>query len=109
MKLFIQIRNGQPYEHPIMEDNFMEVFSHIDINNLPPEFAVFERLHPPVIGKYEVYEGVQYEWIDGIVKDVHIVRDMTNEEIAAVDAEERALVVEFIESLQNHNIGVTRV
>jgi hypothetical protein len=109
MKLFIQIRDGQPYEHPILEDNFMEAFPHIDPNNLPSEFAVFERIPQPVVGKYEIYEGVRYEWIDGIVKDVHTVRNMTNEEITALDTEERALVVEFIESSQNHNIGVTRV
>ena len=109
MKLFIQIRNGQPYEHPIMEDNFMEAFPHIDPINLPPEFAVFERIPQPVLSKYEVYEGVRYKWFDGVVRDVHIVRDMTNEEIAAADAEERKLVNAAMKALESQNIGVTRV
>jgi hypothetical protein len=35
---------------------------------------------------YEVYEGVSYQWVDGVVKDVHTVRPMTDEERAAKDA-----------------------
>ena len=31
MRLFIQIRDGQPFEHPIIEDNFREAFPDIDI------------------------------------------------------------------------------
>jgi hypothetical protein len=27
-----------------------------------------------------VYEGVTYQWFDGVVKDVHSVRPMTDEE-----------------------------
>jgi hypothetical protein len=30
-----------------------------------------------------VYEGVSYQWVDGVVKDVHTVRAMTDEERAA--------------------------
>ena len=86
MELFIQIRDGMPYEHPIMGDNFRQAFPHIDPNNLPPEFARFERVPMPVIGDFEVYEGTIYEWFDGIVKDVHHVRPMTDEERSAKEA-----------------------
>lgn len=80
MNLFIRIKNNQPYEHPIFEDNFRQVFPYIDVEKLPPEFARFERIEAPIVGVYEVYEGVTYEWVDGIVKDVHHVRDMTEQE-----------------------------
>ena len=80
MDRFIQIRNGQPFEHPIMGDNFRQAFPHIDVNNLPPEFARFERVDQPIPKIFEVVDGVKYEWVDGIVKDVWQFRPMTEEE-----------------------------
>lgn len=80
MELFIQIRNGQPFEHPILGDNFREAFPHIDVDNLPPEFARFERVEEPQVGIFEVNQGVSYQWVGGVVKDVWVVRPMTNEE-----------------------------
>ena len=80
MELFIQIKDGQPFEHPIFGDNFREAFPHIDINNLPPEFARFERLpNPENATTFEVDE-VHYAWVEGVVKDVWTVRPMTDEE-----------------------------
>lgn len=86
MELFIQIRNGQPYEHPIMGDNFRQAFPDVDVNNLPPEFARFERVAPPVPGVYEVVDGPTYEWVADIVKDVWTIRPMTDEEQQQKDA-----------------------
>lgn len=80
MELFIQIRNGQPFEHPIFGDNFRQAFPNIDTNNLPESFAKFVRIETPVAGVYEAYEGVTYEWQDGVVTDVHHVRAMTADE-----------------------------
>lgn len=83
MKFVIRIKDGKPFEHPIFIDNFREAFPDIDLHNLPPEFAIFERVARPTIGVYEVYEGVTYEWFDNVVKDVHQVRLMTEEEKTA--------------------------
>lgn len=80
MELFIRIKNGQAFEHPIFGDNFRDVFQHVDVENLPPEFARFERSEPPLIGVYEVYEGVTYERRGDVFTDVHQVRQMTEEE-----------------------------
>jgi hypothetical protein len=80
MELYIRIKDGQPFEHPILGDNFRQAFPTVDTNNLPLEFARFERIERPVINVYEVYEGVTYQWDDGFVKDVHYVRPMTEEE-----------------------------
>lgn len=83
LELYIQIRDGQPHEHPIFADNFREAFPGVDTDNLPNTFAKFIRVAQPAIDTYEVYEGVTYEWVDGVVKDVHHVRPMTDEERAA--------------------------
>lgn len=83
LELYIQIRDGQPHEHPIFADNFRAAFSNVDTANLPTTFAKFIRVDPPEIDTYEVYEGVTYQWFDGVVKDVHSVRPMTDEEQTA--------------------------
>ena len=85
MELFIQIRNGQPFEHPIFGDNFRQAFPDIDVDNLPPEFAKFERVERPILGLYQVMiqDEPTYEFVDGLWKDVWQVRDMIAEEVAA--------------------------
>lgn len=85
MRLFIRIQDGVPFKHPILEDNFKQAFSNIDLNNLPPEFALFERIPRPTVDVYEVMESEDstYELIDGVYKDVWQKRDMTTEEKTA--------------------------
>jgi hypothetical protein len=82
MELFIQIKDGQPFEHPIFGDNFRQAFPDVDINNLPPEFARFERIQCPQLATLFQVDEVSYQWIDGIVKDVWTVREMTDQEKA---------------------------
>jgi len=82
MELFIRIKDGQPFEHPIFGNNFRQAFPNVDIENLPPEFARFIRVPVPEIGPYEIYEGVIYVLADGVCKDVHQVSQMTVEQIA---------------------------
>ncbi len=83
MNLYIQLQNGEPVNHPIMEDNLTQAFPEMDLNNLPDTFARFERVVPTMLGTYEINEGSTYEWADGIVKDVHHRRAMTEEERTA--------------------------
>lgn len=81
MRLFIRIKNGQPFEHPIMEDNFKQAFPHIDVDNLPAEFMnyVYEPYTAPIsILKKLVYT---YEIVDGVVKPKWEVVDKTEEEL----------------------------
>ena len=80
MELFIQIRDGQPYEHPIIGGNFRSAFPSIDPDNLPASFARFVRSDPPTVdGVYRVVVG-SYVWDQDIVRDNWIIRDMTSEE-----------------------------
>lgn len=91
LELYIQIRDGQPHEHPIFADNFKLAFPDVDVNNLPADrFAKFIRVAQPVPGTYEVYEGVTYEWVGDVVKDVHHVRPMTAKEKTAKTAQLKA-------------------
>lgn len=99
LELYIQIRDGQPFEHPIFADNFKMAFPDINVNDLPADqFAKFIRVEAPVPDTYEVYEGVSYQWVDGVVKDVHTVRAMTDEERAVRDAEIATAQAEALEA-----------
>lgn len=81
MELFIRIKDNMPFEHPILKENLLQAFPGIDVDNLPPEFSRFERITKPNgLGPYEIYVGSRYDWVDGIVKDIHDIRAMTNEE-----------------------------
>ena len=84
MELFIRIVDGQPFEHPIFGDNFRQAFPDVDVNNLPPEFARFERVACPSL-VYATLNSPQpsYQWVNGVVKDVWDVTQMTEQEKAA--------------------------
>lgn len=73
MRLYIQIKNGKPFEHPILEENLKQAFPDIDVDNLPDNFANFQRIQQPFVNEDEIAE-VTYEWVDGIVKDVWNIR-----------------------------------
>jgi hypothetical protein len=99
MNLYIRLVNGQPFEHPIFEDNFQAAFPDVDTNNLPANFARFERLQPAP-AKYEVPESVVYvKQQDGVVRDVWAYREMTDAEKAEVAAAEKRQV--YMEMLNN--------
>jgi hypothetical protein len=107
LELYIQIRDGQPFEHPIFADNFKMAFPDVNINELPADqFAKFIRVDAPVPDTYEVYEGVTYQWVDDIVKDVHNIRPMTDEERAAKDVELAELATQNANAL--HQIRMER-
>ena len=94
MELYIRIKDSQPFEHPIIGDNFRQAFPDIDTNNLPPTFARFTRLPEPALSVYELCEGCTYEWDGDIVTDVHHVRAMTAEEKTAKQDEAKAIWAE---------------
>jgi hypothetical protein len=107
LELYIQIRDGQPFEHPIFADNFKMAFPDVNINELPADqFAKFIRVDAPVPDTYEVYEDVTYQWVDDIVKDVHSVRPMTDEERVVKDVELAELATQNANAL--HQIRMER-
>jgi hypothetical protein len=81
MNMYIKLdENNNPINHPILENNFIEAYPEIDINNLPPTFAKFIRVAQPIPAVYSVYVNSTYEWDGDVVKDTHHFRDMTPEE-----------------------------
>ena len=82
-RLFIQMRDGQPYEHPITESNMRLAFPNLDLDNLPDTFAEFERVAPPELGPYEKNLQVSYELVDGKYKDVFTKENLTDAEKTA--------------------------
>lgn len=80
MRKFIRIVDGQPHQHPVLESNMRVALPYIDLDNLPDDWAEFVRIPMPEIGPYEIYQGVDYQWVDGKVQDVHLVREMIESE-----------------------------
>lgn len=81
MRLFIRIQDGQPFEHPILEDNFKQAFPHIDADNLPNGFADFVRVAPPIVGVFELLDTA-YQMVNGVWTDVYTISQMTAEQKA---------------------------
>ena len=84
MILYIRIENGQPVEHPAIEENLLLAFGTITENWEP-----FERIEPPVLGEYQKFDDphVTYEKINGVWTDVFHVIEMSVEEKEAKDKE----------------------
>lgn len=73
MNLYIKIVDGQPIEHPITEENLLHAFPHIQLPNLPPGYARFERvqLHEANLTLDTFEKPINtYAWVGGVVKDV---------------------------------------
>jgi hypothetical protein len=80
MNLYIRLKNGQPFEHPLSEDNLIQAFPDVDLNNLPEWIIPFKRIEAPVLNVYEVYGESTYVIVDGVATNNHVVRPMTDNE-----------------------------
>jgi len=98
-RLWIKVdENNVHIGHPRFESNLRQVMPNHDFDQGAPDgYMRFERVEPPTIGVYEIFEptiggnialafshnGLSYDIVDGVYKDVWHVRDMTAEEITA--------------------------
>lgn len=80
MNLYIKIKDGQPFEHPILEENLLQAYPGIDLNNLPNDISRFEKTDMPTIGPYDHSPSVEYVMENGIVKERWTVIPYTEEE-----------------------------
>lgn len=97
MDLLIQIdENGSPLNHPYLRTNLQLAFPEggFEGSNIPSGWLVFERVPEPEIGVYQKYDdskgadncdawehnGLEYQVVDGKVRDVWTVLDMTDAE-----------------------------
>ena len=83
MELFIRIKDGAPFEHPILGENFRQAFPDVDTENLPENFARFVRVQAPALGAYEKNQNVSYQLVDGVYTDIFTCEQMTAQEITA--------------------------
>lgn len=79
MELFIKLLNRHPVEHPIIRENMETSYPDVDLDNLPEDWARFERVTCPRLGTYETAECV-YEWDGDVVKDVWYIHEMSEVE-----------------------------
>lgn len=106
MKLFIQVRDGQPWQHPILPENLLQAFPGFDLDNPPAGFAPFIRVPQPgsdllPVGDLQVVECSYQLDVDGITyKDTWSVREMTFEEKTNAISNRRAAVTGMINSLK---------
>lgn len=77
MKLYIQIKNGSPINHPALEENLTQAYGKV-----PSDWELFKRLPAPEIDIYQVFDPQEpvYEKIGGVWQDVWKVRNMTDAE-----------------------------
>ena len=80
MYIFIQVKDGQPVNHPALPANLVQAFGAI-----PPDWEPFLRVPRPNPGVYEVVDSDEptYQKVDGVWTDVWSVRSMTPEEKTA--------------------------
>ena len=95
-RLWIKVdENNVHIGHPRFESNLRQVMPNHDFDQGAPDgYMRFERVEPPELGVYEMFEptiggnialafnhnGLSYDIVDGVYKDVWHVRDMTTEE-----------------------------
>lgn len=80
MKLYIQIVDNRPVNHPILEENLLMIFSEIELYT-GQDYVPFIRVENPVLGPYDKNVHHSYELIEGIAKDVWTVDRMNEHEI----------------------------
>jgi hypothetical protein len=80
MKLYIQTENGQPVNHPALEENLLQAFGVI-----PDNWIAFERIERPQIGVYDLFDQdyPEYQLDGGVYKDVWLIRPMNELEKTA--------------------------
>ena len=80
MNLYIETKNGQPINHPALEENLLQAFGAI-----PENWEPFIRVERPIPTVYQVLDSDEptYQKIDGVWTDVWALKDMTDAEKSA--------------------------
>jgi hypothetical protein len=87
MNLYIQVENGQPINHPSLEENLIEAFGAV-----PENWKPFIRLEPPNLEWSQTFQNpkVVYEKVNGVWADVFQIRELNAEEQDQKRAQEEA-------------------
>jgi hypothetical protein len=82
--LFIEIKDGQPINHPLVATNLIHIHDDFDVNNPPEKYVPFIR-HPQPVDliptAYQIVDSTYQLSSDGTYcEDFWYVRDMTDDE-----------------------------
>jgi len=105
MNLYIQMQDGQPWQHPLLEDNVLQAWPGIDLNNLPANLARFRRHQQPgpdvmPVGNFQVPICTYELASDGVYEDTWTVREMDDDEKRVTTKARKKSVAEQLESLK---------
>ena len=80
---FIQVKDGNPVDHPIVLDNVRQNWPDLDLMNLPDTWAYFDRKPPERPGPYQKNPVCRYQLYGGFTNrytDVWTFEEMTDSE-----------------------------
>lgn len=77
MKLYIKVQDGKPVGNPATEENLLQAFPGIDLNDPECGFVEFHRVPPPPLSVYHVQEGMIYMKSGDVFTDIYPIRNMT--------------------------------
>lgn len=88
LNLFIKLENGEPVNHPTTEENLLQFYPDLEVNNPPDGWGKFIREPHPDMNFFETVDTVNYELSEEYTKqfgtktwhDVYTIREMTPEE-----------------------------
>jgi hypothetical protein len=80
MNFYIQVKDGQPINHPAFEQNILQAFKEI-----PLDWEIFVRVERPSLGAYQFLakDEPSYKKVDGVWTDVWDVQELPADEILA--------------------------
>ena len=95
--------NNEAVNNPIIVDNMKQLFPNHDFSDgsAPTGYLPFVRVPEPILGDFQKFDdskgevnsagfadhnGLEYKLVDGVMKDVWAIIDMTDEEKAAKQA-----------------------
>lgn len=104
--LYIQLDdNGNPINHPMLLQSILWVDTAFDPAKLPKGYAKFIRHWPPQVGPNQTYD-THYEWVNGCVQDVFVIRDLTEQEITERDSHIQKMIDRHNLENPTHNPNV---
>ena len=83
MNLYIRIRDGQPFEHPILEENAHQAWPEVNFNLLPDWLARFRRIPQPgglLTSPFQTAECTYTRAGDGFWEDTWTAVEMSAEQ-----------------------------
>ena len=92
-KLYIQVKDGLPINHPAYNDNLIDAFG-----SVPPDWEPFIRIPSPLTGNQNLvltHPEPVYRKIDGVWQDFWYYREKTAEELA----QEKAQAIDALKAM----------